>query len=85
MSHEFEAPEVDTSGLTNKQRFGLIFGLVLIAAVVIFVIQNTESTDIDWLFFSAALPLWLTVLGSIVVGGLLTEIALFFVRRRRGE
>jgi uncharacterized integral membrane protein len=84
MTHEFEAAEPDTSGLTGRQRVALIFGVVLVGALITFIVQNTDSTQIQFLTLDGDLPRWLVIIGSAAVGSVLTVIVLFFVRRRRG-
>lgn len=82
MTHEFEAAEPDTSGLTGRQRFALVFGALLVAALVTFIVQNTDSTEIQFLSLDGEMPRWLVIIGSAAVGSVLTMIVLFFVRRR---
>jgi uncharacterized integral membrane protein len=83
MTHEFEPVQSDSEGLTGKQRFTLVVGLVLISSMAIFVVQNTESTEVEWTVFDPELPLWLVVVGSAVAGALIALIGLFFVKRRK--
>lgn len=84
MTHEFETGEPDTGGLTGRQKLSLGLGTLLVAALVVFIVQNTASTEISFLSFDGEMPRWLLILGSAVVGSILTVIGLFFLRRRRG-
>ena len=84
MTHEFEPVEADTGGLSGRQRATLVVALLVAAALVTFVVQNTASTEISFLTFDGSMPRWLLIVLSAAVGSFLTVIALFFIRRRRG-
>jgi len=66
------------SGVTPKQVVAAVIGL----ALVVFVLQNTDSTSITLLVFDLTFPLWLvlaaTIALSVGVGYLLGS------RRRKG-
>jgi uncharacterized integral membrane protein len=83
MTHEFESRETDVGGLSGRQRLSLVAGALLVASLVLFIVQNTESTEIQFLTFDGEMPRWLLILVSAAVGSLLTMIVLFFVRRNR--
>jgi uncharacterized integral membrane protein len=53
----------DTSGLTPKQIAAGVLGLLL----VIFVLQNTDSTSITLLVFDVTFPLWLVLAATIAL------------------
>ncbi|MFT7649282.1 MAG: putative integral membrane protein [Candidatus Poriferisodalaceae bacterium] len=82
MSHEFESVEADIDGMSAKQKLTLFVGVFLLAALVIFVVQNSESTDVQWLMFDATLPKWLIMAVSAVIGAALTFIGSAIVKRR---
>lgn len=84
MTHEFEPVEADTGGLSGRQKASLVLAALLIAGFVAFIVQNTASTDISFLTFDGSMPRWLLMVVSAAVGSVLTVIALFFIRRRRG-
>ena len=84
MTHEFEPVETDTGGLTTRQKLTLVVGALLVAGLVTFIVQNTDSTEINFLTFDGEMPRWLLIAVSAAVGSVLTMIALFFWRRRRG-
>ena len=52
--------------------------------VLLFVLKNKEDVNIDFVFFSAAVPLIWILLGLLVVGGLLTLGGQWLLRNRRG-
>ena len=84
MTHEFEAVEPDTAGLSGRQKFSLVVAAVLVTALVVFIVQNTASTEISFLGFDGEMPRWLLVIVSAGVGSALALIGLFIARRRRG-
>ena len=53
--------------------------------VLLFVLKNKEDVNIDFVFFSALVPLIWILLGLLVVGGLLTIGGQWLLRRRRGH
>lgn len=58
---------------------GVIFVLLL---AVIFVVQNTDSTTVEFLFVDARVHLWVVILVSMALGALL---ALGLSAHRRGR
>lgn len=61
----------------------LVGGGLLVAAVVAFVVQNTEDTDINWLFLEATQPLWVVLLVTAAATLLGAELITSAYRRRR--
>jgi uncharacterized integral membrane protein len=61
---------------------GLALGVVVAVAAAVFVIQNNQSTQFDWLWFDFELPLWTALLGAMAVGVVLVVIG-FVVHERR--
>lgn len=86
MTHEFE-PVVDSSdgdgGLSTRQKINLVFAALLGAALVIFVVQNTESQTVSWLSFELDLAMWIIVLGSALIGAMLSTVGRLLLRRRK--
>lgn len=80
---EPEPPRVvsDSTGIA----WGLVVVLLLLALVVVFTVQNTESVPIRFLWmegtFSLALVVWVTV----GVTAIITEMAELIYRRRRRQ
>ena len=52
-------------------------------ALVAFVVQNTDSTPVRWMFIDRSAPLWLIIVASAVAGAVLSEILGWIIRRRR--
>ena len=61
---------------------GAIAALIGGGLLVVFMFQNTESVQLDFLFWGFSWPLWLLVLASAVLGALVW-FGLGVVRRHR--
>ena len=61
---------------------GAIASLAGVGLLVIFMIQNTESVRLDFLFWSFTWPLWLLTLASALLGALVW-FGLGVMRRHR--
>ena len=61
---------------------GAAIGLALATATFIFLVQNRRSTRFDWLWFDFTLPLWVALVGALVVGALFVVAGLAVHRRR---
>jgi uncharacterized integral membrane protein len=59
--HQEEGSE--SSGITPKQVTAGVLGLLLL----VFVLQNTDSTSITLLVFDVTFPLWLVLAATIVL------------------
>ena len=78
-----------TDTTTTKRRGGfasklaLLITLVLVAALVIFVLQNTVHTTIDFLGWNFDLAQGVSLLGAAVVGAVITLAATAVLKVRR--
>lgn len=72
----------DGSG-TSRLNGGLIAVAIVAVVLIVFGVQNTDSTQVTWLFFDNEAPLWLVIVIAAVAGALLTEVAGWVIRRRR--
>src|SRR5690606_22487194 len=61
---------------------GLVLGALLAVAAAVFVVQNAQSTEFDWLWLDFELPLWTALLGAMAAGVVLVILA-FLVHERR--
>ena len=61
---------------------GAIASLTGVALLLIFMIQNTESVRLDFLFWNFTWPLWLLTIASAVLGALVW-FGLGVMRRHR--
>jgi uncharacterized integral membrane protein len=63
--------------------FGAIVAGIVAVAAVIFVFQNSEEASVDFLFFSATVPLSVVIVISMVLGAVLGWFLGYMRRRRR--
>ena len=63
--------------------WGLVTGVLLTAIVIVFAAQNTASIEVRFLGWKFATPLIVLILGSLLIGVILDEIAGVVYRRRR--
>jgi uncharacterized integral membrane protein len=61
----------------------LILGLLLGAALVIFIFQNTQDVEVEWLGFDFTAPLIGLLLGTALIAVIIDQIAGVVLRRRR--
>ncbi|MER5939871.1 DUF1049 domain-containing protein [Streptomyces sp. NPDC001928] len=67
-------------GLAGTMTPGRITMLVLAALALIFIFENTDSTEIRLLIPLVTMPLWLALLAMALIGAL---FGAYFMRRRR--
>jgi uncharacterized integral membrane protein len=60
----------------------LVLGIVLAALLVILILQNTNDTRVDLLFWNVTAGLWTLLLGAVVLGMLLGWL---LPKLRRGD
>ncbi|MEM9466177.1 MAG: lipopolysaccharide assembly protein LapA domain-containing protein [Actinomycetota bacterium] len=77
---------LDDESTAQKSRGGqlrlVVLGLIA-AGLAAFIVQNTDSTPVTWLFFERSAPLWLVIIASAVAGAVLSELIGWMMRRRR--
>jgi uncharacterized integral membrane protein len=71
--------------LQNQRRidFGVLGAIVAAAALLIFIVQNTDQTKVTWLFFDGDAPLWVVIVITAVLSVALVQLLLLVWRRRR--
>lgn len=78
----------ETGGGSDGRRLGAgsIASLTGVALLVIFMIQNTEDVELDFLFWSFTWPLWLLTIVSALLGALVWfGVGVMRRHRRRKE
>ena len=50
---------------------------------VIFIVQNSERTNVDFLFVDFESPVWVALLVAIAIGVVLDRLFVYWWRRRR--
>ncbi len=78
MSHD-EMPKAERR-VRAGQTVRVIIWLVVLAAVLVFALANTEKVDVDWVVDEARPPLWAVIGVSAVAGAIIGYLA----RPRRG-
>ena len=84
MSDEYEE-HLEASSASNRRIAGLIVAAIVVIVAAVFVLQNTDQTNVEFLFLSGRAPLYVIILISMVLGSLLTLIALGLRRRKRRQ
>ena len=82
------SPSDGASPQAEKRRLGgaAIASLTGLALLVIFMIQNTESVRLDFLFWNFTWPLWLLTFASALLGALVWfGVGVLRRHRRRKE
>lgn len=84
MTHQFdpdaEGAYAEPAGRGWKQQASMVGAGVLAVVLVIFILSNTDSTEVSWLGFEGTAPLWLALLGAAVAGVLLWPLVRAVVR-----
>jgi len=74
----------ETGGDREYKEGGVSFGLIVAGIVAIaFVAQNSNTTDVSFLFFNATVPLSVVIIISMILGALLAWTAGVIRRRRK--
>lgn len=67
----------------SRAPVGLIIAGVILVAVTIFIAQNTEDIEIQYLTLTGSLPLWILLVIFMILGFLLGQSILWLRRRRK--
>ncbi len=81
VSDEYEE-QLEASSVSNRRIVGLIIAGIVVGVTGVFVFQNTDETNVEFLFLSGRAPLYVVIVISMTLGALLTLVT-FGVRRRR--
>lgn len=80
------SPLVRTATRGNATRaywIGLVVGVVVAVATALLVLQNSQSTRLQWLGWDFLAPLWLILLIAVAAGAVLLALTMFLVVRAR--
>jgi uncharacterized integral membrane protein len=80
----YEGPSNTTSGSGDGRRLGggAIASIVGVGLLVVFMVQNTEDVELNFLFWDFTWPLWLLTIVSALLGAL-AWFGLGVIRRHR--
>jgi uncharacterized integral membrane protein len=63
----------------------LIIGLIALVLAIIFIAQNTDSHDVNFLFWDGEMSTWVVIVIALVLGALIDRVATWAWRRRKGR
>jgi len=66
----------------GKNGAGLIGLGLAAAALLVFVVQNTEDAQFNWLMIEITMPLWLALVIAAVLGAVIANLGGWMLRRR---
>ena len=80
----YEGQSNTTSGSADGRRLsgGAIASLVGVGLLIVFMVQNTEDVELEFLFWEFTWPLWLLMIVSALLGALVW-FGLGVIRRHR--
>jgi uncharacterized integral membrane protein len=61
----------------------VVLGLVVAVALALFVLQNTDDAEVNFLWMDGNIPLYLLLLVTVVLTLVLTLIVTWVLRRRQ--
>ncbi|MEO7396931.1 MAG: hypothetical protein ABIW84_00045, partial [Ilumatobacteraceae bacterium] len=67
----------------NRFRVGMVIGTVVSIAIVLLIVQNGESAQLDWLSFHFKMPLWILLILTSAAGAIVWELINVLWRRGR--
>tara|TARA_B100000686_G_C16190008_1_gene665347 strand:+ start:244 stop:540 length:297 start_codon:yes stop_codon:yes gene_type:complete len=82
-SHNHHTPPLPEPGKDRKVTLKTVIAGIVGALFIGFLIQNSEDTPVEFLWWSASLPRWLTLLIAALAGIMIWELASYLRRRRR--
>jgi uncharacterized integral membrane protein len=56
--------------IRTRQTVRIVVIAVAVALVVAFAVDNSQDVEVGWVVGDGELPLWLVIVGSFLVGGL---------------
>jgi len=75
-------PQPGPAGRSGPSVWLILFGLVAIVTAI-FILQNGEPVDAEFLWFDRSIKLWVAIVASVVLGILLDRLILTWWRRAR--
>jgi len=68
---------------SDRSVVGPVIAALLAVGLGLFIIQNTDSTPVSWLWIDGSAPLWVVIFGAALAGAVLSEALGWIVRRAR--
>lgn len=69
--------------LNNVKRFKLVISLISLILLLIFAFQNMDKTNVDFVFFSAKLPITIIIISAFITGYLVSSLYSFKKNRSK--
>jgi uncharacterized integral membrane protein len=82
MNDEQSAPQPPARRAVSPE---IVVAAVLAVVLLIFVVQNDEDVEVNWVAFSKRGPVWAVILASVVLGYLIGRLIEFGLKRRRRD
>lgn len=74
----------DRAGVDRRRAVRVAVAVLAIVAAVVFMAQNSQSVELEFLVFSVSARLWVGMLITLVLGALLGQgLAMMWARRGR--
>jgi uncharacterized integral membrane protein len=70
-------------GGSSKAPIGMVVAGLIVIGVAIFVAQNTEDIEFEFLWLNFSMPLWLVLVIVFLLGAVVGQSLLWLRRRRR--
>ena len=74
--------ESDTAAVERRSRAGLVIGLIALAALLLFIFQNTDDAQVDFLWFSGEIPLFMLLFITVGLTLIIAVAAAWLLGRR---
>ncbi len=73
----------DIEEKSGRSIVGLVVAGLVAIGLALFIVQNTDSTPVTWLWIDGSAPLWLVIFVAALAGALLSEALGWLIRRAR--
>jgi len=70
----------ETSG---RSIVGPVIAALIAVGLGAFIVQNTDSTPVTWMWIDGSAPLWIVIFGAALAGAVLSEAVGWILRRSR--
>lgn len=74
--------QVETQETSRALNIRLVIGVLAAAALALFFFQNTEKTNVEFLWMDWSIPLYLLLLITVGLTLVLSVVVTWFLRRR---
>jgi uncharacterized integral membrane protein len=77
-------PENVAEGVERQRNiFATVAAGIVGFVLLVFIFQNTDSVEVQWLFLSLSMPLWVLIVLVLVLGATLGWIVRWLINRRK--